>query len=412
MSEGKFHRISHVRPSRPPNLRAWLRPRVWAAAGAIVALIVVSATATAGRLAPAGTSRADQPLSSPSGVLQAKKLLKVDEASSKWVAPGPALNVGSKVSGKTIFYIANGLSLPVTQSQVAGVKEAAKAVGLKVTVTDGAGSASTFARLIQQAIGQKATVIVIQSEPTSALVAPIKAAKQARIPVISQTNGDPGFPTATERSIGVAALSTWCYSCVGASIAHYIVATSNGKANVVEVNVPDVGPDKAYGSMFKATMRKLCPACKVKTVSEPLAQWQTGLGSLTTSALKAGPSVNYLFPHYDGMVASMKPSVFALNAQKRVKIVSYNASLGDMQALAKPSDPEWADVGGSAVWIGWASVDQALRILLGKKPVFSENVPNRTFDKSNIRRFNLKANESTWYGVDFRTKYKKLWGVK
>jgi ribose transport system substrate-binding protein len=341
-----------------------------------------------------------------------KAMLTADEAPSKWVTPGPSISVSPKVKGKTIAYIANGLALPFTQALVGGVKDAAKTVGMNVNVTDGAGQVSQFARLIQQAIGAKAAIIVIQSEPFSALVAPITAAKRAGIPVILDTDGDPAFPTAEEAAAGVVATTSFCYSCVGTSIAHFVVATSDGKADVGEINVPDVGPDKAYTDQFKASLNSLCPDCKLTTVGEPLAQWTTGLPSLTSSLLKKDPNINYVFPHYDGMVATMKPSILALGHGSTVKIASYNADLPNMQAIAKKSDPEWADVGGSEHWLGWATVDQVIRILGGEKPLKTENVPNRTFDKTNIGTIDLTKNESTWYGVDFATEYKKLWGVQ
>jgi ribose transport system substrate-binding protein len=404
------------RSSSSFSLRKTARYRWLGALSLAVVAIAVAACGSSGSSSSNASTSAGAASttsgSASSGVAKAQAALKVDEAPSKWVAPGPSLTVSPKVKGKTIAYIANGLALPFTQSLVGGVKDAAQTVGMKVTVTDGAGQAAQFARLIQQAIGAKAAVIVIQSEPFSALVAPIKAAKQAGIPVILDTDGDPALPTSEEAAAGVVATTSFCYSCVGTSIANFIVATSKGDANVGEVNVPDVGPDKAYTDQFKADLNSLCPDCKLKTVGEPLAQWTTGLPSLTSSLLKSDPNINYLFPHYDGMVALMKPSVLALGRGSTVKIVSYNADLPNMQAIAKPDDPEWADVGGSEHWLGWATVDQVIRLLGGEKPLESENVPNRTFDKTNIGQIDLTANESTWYGVDFATEYKKLWGLQ
>jgi hypothetical protein len=81
-----------------------------------------------------------------------------------------------------------------------------------------------------------------------------------------------------------------------------------------------------------------------------------------------------------------------------------------MEALQSKSDPEYADVGGSEHWVGWAAVDQALRVLLHKPVVANENVPNRTFTKTNINTINIHASDSTWYGVNFEADYKKLWG--
>ena len=42
------------------------------------------------------------------------------------------------------------------------------------------------------------------------------------------------------------------------------------------------------------------------------------------------------------------------------------------------------DVGENLEWIGYAIVDQSMRIMGGLTPVKSEHVPVRVFDKSNI----------------------------
>src|SRR5262249_7263414 len=156
------------------------------------------------------------------------------------------------------------------------------------------------------------------------------------------------LPNAKDKAVGIRALSGYCYGCVGRQVADFIVADSNGTANIVLFDVPDVGIAKHYVDEFRAEIKPLCPKCTIQTVNAPVAQGQTGLASLTSSVLKSNPGKKlYLFPLFDGMVASMKPSVYAVNAQNRVKIVSYNADLPDMQAIQKGNDPEVADVGGS-----------------------------------------------------------------
>ena len=42
------------------------------------------------------------------------------------------------------------------------------------------------------------------------------------------------------------------------------------------------------------------------------------------------------------------------------------------------------DVGENLDWLGWADMDQALRILVGAKPVQSEHTPLRVFDETNV----------------------------
>jgi ribose transport system substrate-binding protein len=111
------------------------------------------------------------------------------------------------------------------------------------------------------------------------------------------------------------------------------------------------------------------------------------------------------------MIALMGPSVTRLNAQNRVKFVSYNATLPPMQQL-KQGQLVAGDIGSPQHWLGWAIMDQTFRILTHRSPLADENIPNRLFDATNINSVNLSAPEGTWYGAtNFRQKYRKLWGM-
>jgi hypothetical protein len=111
------------------------------------------------------------------------------------------------------------------------------------------------------------------------------------------------------------------------------------------------------------------------------------------------------------MVQPVKPSVFALNKQDQVKIVSYNADLPDMQAVQKGGDPEVAALGASEHWEGWLLIDELVRYF-AKKPLVPSAAPDHLFTHANTQGIDLSKDESTWYKTDFATPFKKLWGVK
>jgi len=60
---------------------------------------------------------------------------------------------------------------------------------------------------------------------------------------------------------------------------------------------------------------------------------------------------------------------------------------------------------------GWALADQFIRVVTGSKPLDDTKVGLRMFTAQNIGSIDLSAPESTWYGVDYESGYKKLWGV-
>jgi len=348
----------------------------------------------------------------PQGVTEARAIVRRLERPVTWKNPGPAFKLGNTVRGKTVYFLANGLNFPFVQNLLAGVKEAAHAGGMGVLVGDGAGSVPKAASLIQQAVGRRANIIVDEGFPSSQLSAPIQRAKAANVPVIEIGSGTPGLPPASVRRIGVPAWVTFCYGCAGRQMADTAIAQSGGKVAGLVLNVPGISVAQTETNGVLSELHRLCSStCKAKVVDAPLAQWSTLLPSLTSSNIQRDTSLNYLFPLFDSMIALMGPSVTRLNAQNRVKFVSYNATLPPMQQL-KQGQMVSGDIGSPQHWLGWAIMDQTFRILTHRPPVADENIPNRLFDATNINSVNLNAAEGTWYGAtNFRQKYRTLWGM-
>jgi ribose transport system substrate-binding protein len=343
-------------------------------------------------------------------VTEAKQLVAAASRPAVYRVPGPAFQLSPEIKGKTIWHVANGLNFPFSQELVKGEKDAATAAGMKFKAVDGAGQPAKAANLIQLAISQDAAAIIVQSFASDAVSAPISDAKKAGIPVIQEFEQDPGFPSAKARALGVVAEAVSCYKCGGRALAHLVVADSGGKANVAFIDVPDIIGSLNVKAGFISEMKRLCPACKVKVAHSPVAQWG-GLGTLTSSLLR-DPNVNYLVPALDAMISFMKPSIYAANAEDRVRVAAYNSTLPAMQDLKKGVLMAGL-VGNPPEWIGWAAVDQVLRALSGKKPVRDELIPNRTFTRANINSVDLSKPTVDWFGAaDFREGYKKLWGVQ
>jgi ribose transport system substrate-binding protein len=340
----------------------------------------------------------------------AEKAVAALEGAVPWKAPGPPIENVASLKGKRLFYIANGLEIPYNAELVEAVEEAAKVVGFEVEVGDAKGSVSEAARLMDQAIGQKFDVIVDEAQTVAQLTAPLKSAKEAGIPVIMSFQSDPRQPTAAEKEAGMSAQLSECYSCAGKALANYVVADSGGEADVVLFSVPEQSVANTEQEGFETELEAKCPACKLKVVALPIAQWQTDGESATSSALKSDPDVNYLFPLYDGVETYMEPAIIASPHHEEIKVVSLNASQGQMEKLAA-GETVAAEAGFSIKWTGFATVDQALRLLAGMEPVADSNIGMRMFTPKNIGEIELEGDEATWYGIDVQPKFEQLWGI-
>jgi ribose transport system substrate-binding protein len=385
--------------------------------GAMAALAATIALAAAGcggdddgGATAAGGATTSTPATSGPEDQAAQLVADAQEPTAGFEAPGEPFDA-SKVRGKKIVFI-GPLSIPFAQQNAEGLKQAGEAAGATVEAIDGKAQVNDYVRAIEQAISQKADVILIESLPVSLFASQLKKAEAAGIPVISVENHDPGPPPPSDPKAVVASVDQ-CHACAGRAMAQLAVADSKGKANAVAIWSSDVaGIGTPQVDAIKEEFAKLCPDCKLKVIDAPLAQWATRLGGLTRTTLTANPDVDYILPLYDGMVSFVEPAVRQANAAGRVKVISFNATPSVMKSL-KSDGMVIGDVGAGSVRLGWAVADQAFRVLSGVDPVPDPKVPIRLFTASNIEGVDINAAEETWYGdpAEWRDGYKKLWGL-
>ena len=105
-----------------------------------------------------------------------------------------------------------------------------------------------------------------------------------------------------------------------------------------------------------------------------MSDWNTKAQSEVQSALNKDAAINYVYPLYDAMVAGAVPAVQTLGKAGKVKVVSYNGSPFALKFI-QDGDIVAMNVGEDTVGIGYASMDQAFRILLDK-PTVDQRTPD------------------------------------
>lgn len=387
------------------KMRTTRKPRRWAQAVAAPIAGALLLAACSGDPQTVGTTG-----DSSDGALvdEAKAILTELEKPLEFKAPGPAFKVGSQASGRKLYFISAALAFEFTQSVLKGMRAAADEVGMSIVAMDAKGDTSTASRQIQQAIAQDADVIAIMSFSAESLAAPLREAKAAGIPVIDVFDGDPGLPTAEQSEIGVVGKASYCYTCFGKQLAAVAVAQSDGNVNAALVGVPDTPAAVLESEGFKSELARLCPGCKVKEYGSSTAQWGTEVPSIGT-AIGQDPSINFVVPVFAILGDLMKPSLLAAGAEERISIVTVNASKTTMADLRK-KELITGIVGSPEVWMGWAVMDQVLRVLTGEEVVADSLVENRAFTEANKDEAD-PGKGASYSPVDFAAEYLKLWGL-
>jgi ribose transport system substrate-binding protein len=338
----------------------------------------------------------------------ATKALAADAAAPS-STPDLAPVDGAAANGKTIEYVASGLSFSYSQEVLAGVKEAAAAVDATVSVSDSGGDPTKAATLVDQAVAKKVDAIILQGTPPKTIASSVQNAKANGIPLI-ETADDPGAISDELKELGVTGNATGVDD-LGTRQANFVAADSGCDADVLFLGTSTFGDSNtSMISQFQNRLGELCPDCTVTVQDAPLAQWSTTLQGQVRTFLQKNPDVTYVVENVDALDVAVKPAVTSFPG-RALTVVGNNATEGALQGLGTAGDSGGATIGTNLYQLGWALVDQAIRGMAGVEAEPDEQVPNRTFTRDNIGEINLDEESWTYYGdVDFRKFYTGIWG--
>ncbi len=379
-------------------------------AGSVLAISAL-ALAACGSSGGGDTSSSAAPTSggTSSAAVSAEVLAAVEAAKAlpTFEVPGEAINVSS-LAGKKVFDIPS-VPNPFLQSISDAIKEAAESVGAVYTVCDNQAQVSQWAACIDQAINSKQDIILLNGAPDPRALAPqIQAAKEAGIPVevIHFHDDSSEQPTACEGCADVSGIVTAPFYTAGTAAANWIIADSGGTANTLIVGGSDILPSPGTIDAMTKAFDGNCGACKYTIINIPVADWNTKTQGEIQAALQSNPDIKYVYVLYDAMVAGAVPAVETLG-RTDVKIGSYNGSPFALDFIAQGNTVAF-NVGEDTPGIGYAAMDQAFRLMLGK-PTILTRTPIRIWDDTNVAEAGTPAQAGVGYGDAYVAGYKALW---
>jgi ribose transport system substrate-binding protein len=303
---------------------------------------------------------------------------------------------------------------PFNESIQNTMRDIAEKVGMEFTLYPNQGQASQWVQGMNQAITAKPDIIVLSTAPDPRVLQPqLAAAKKAGIPVVVThfyDDSSPNPPDCEGCAAGVTALVTAPFNVAGTAAADWIINDSKGKANTLVIGGADILPSPGTVETVKKEFQANCPDCKVTVANIPVSEWNTKTQSEIQAALNKDPSINYVYPLYDAMVAGAVPAVQTLGRKGKVKVVSYNGSPYVLKFI-QDNNIAAMDVGEDTVGIGYASMDQSFRILTGMEPV-DQRTPIRIWDSTNVNEAGTPPETGVGYGNALPEGFSKLWGLQ
>ena len=340
-------------------------------------------------------------------IATAKELVAKSAASSvPWDGP----TTGPKAqAGKTIVLISedqrNGGALGVSE----GVTEAAKVIGWKLTILDGAGVIANRSAAFGQAIALKPDVIIADNDDATEQKVNIIKAANAGIKVLGwHSNVKPGpmegVPLFTNISTDPTVVAK-----VAAALA---IANAEGKAGVV-VFTDATEKISVMKSNAMAANIKECSGCTVlETIDTPLASVSTRIPQMTQSLhQRFGKKWTHSLAINDGFFDFMAPTLRAAGSPGSGPPVNISGGDGSKAAFERirGNNYQYATVAEPLSLHGWQLIDEANRALAGEN--WSGYVaPTHLVTKENI---GSNGGPNNVYDPDngYRDVYNKIWGV-
>ncbi|GAB2821847.1 substrate-binding domain-containing protein [Actinocorallia aurea] len=314
----------------------------------------------------------------------------------------------SGLTNRTIYYVPLNQQVPAFAVTAQNLTEAAALVGMKVQVCNGGANPSQISACVDQAVGARAGAIIGDSFPYGMAQNSLDKAVAQKIPVLI---------TDQIRPDGVADSGQVAYLPGAVQqqevLAEWVAADSGGTGNVIISMLQDSPSAIAYVKDHALPKyAAVCAECEVALNEVSAANFQR-ITPTTSAALLRNPNANYLQVEFEDFLQPSLDAVQQANRGSSLKVAVSGATVSGLQ-IVRDGGPVKAALALHFPYQGWASLDQAMRMMLGAKPQ-EYTTPVRLFTSANVGEIALTAEaqaSGAWFGTpSYEDGFKKLWGV-
>ena len=156
---------------------------------------------------------------------------------------------------------------------------------------------------------------------------------------------------------------------------------------------------------------KYCAGCKLKFTDVTIADIATKIQPNGPGPLTSDPGINYVIALYDSAEVPFvtAAAIRAAGRTGRVKVSTFNGT-PEILKMVKQGDIVNMNVGENLEWIGYAIVDQSMRIMGGLKPV--KNAASRCASSTSRTSARPARSSRPAGATTYVSGYRKLWGLQ
>jgi ribose transport system substrate-binding protein len=377
-------------------------------AGALVAALSLASLS--------GCSRANDPGpgANPSGATIDAKYQTILDAGYKGDFQAPPSSGPKAATGKNVWWISCGQAYAACSIMSTEFKAAGDVLGWNVTIQDGQATPTVASDLIRQGISAKVDAIGLATFDCPTIKGALLEAKAANIPVVNfgsvdcndkvySEGGDPLFAATVKLRGSDRALdfeTQWAQAR-----AQYVIAKTNGTANVLSVAEQSQVLQKTNGDAFDAEMAS-CPGCTVTQVPFTFAQVPNPATQQFQTAIQSHPEATAIVEGVDAIM-SLGLQTAVQQAGKAGLIVGGGEGFDSNLDLIR-SGTQTFSVALAYGWIMWATADTLNRVFAGDKPA---DFPSQGSGWQYVDADHNLPSAGTSYDapVDYRAAYTAIW---
>jgi ABC-type sugar transport system substrate-binding protein len=381
----------------------------------VLAVACVAAASACGSSSPSSSGSSSSPAAAASaaatggtGVTTAKAAVAAALTEPANIPETTALPHAPKKGVKVAFLTCSAAACSLLNP---GFTAAAKALGWDPTVFTY--NSATPGQAVQQAIDAGYKYIATTSITLSTITPQVQEAKAKGIALFGAYTSD--TPEGATNGLYGVAQNAGGDVKIGSLMADWLIANSDGKANVVYVDIPLYPSLVGQGQGAATEFGKLCPGCTFATL--PVSVTQLGAGqvpSAIVSYLQAHPSVNYLYLSFQDLDAGVYAALHTAGLTSRVKIVGTEAQATQLHEMVNGQETMWSIL--PEPYVMWEVVDWMARqsegVLTPAALAADDTGVAFIVDTPKAAQAQLAANGGNWPGpVNYQSEFERLWHV-
>ena len=251
-------------------------------------------------------------------------------------------------------------SVPVCESIKQGIEEAVDAIGGTLKIFSTTDTADTVQAAFEAAVQWGPDMVLTSGNPRAWFEVSLAELNEKNVPVVAWSMPEP------YQTEGLAAnlVTGDDYYFNGVLMADYVIAKTDGQANVLFLNIPQFPVLALESEGFKSEMATVCPECKATSLDFTVDQLIAGEHiSAAVSEFQKDPSINFLVTGFGDMLLGMPDALKGIGVT--VPAISQAGTPLNYQMIVDGS-LQVADIGLPTGFLGWRAIDAGLRAIAGQ----------------------------------------------